>query len=289
MMDTPAQDCHQPHLYDRPKEPSAFGTYNTMSGPFFDPAEEPKHSSTKPRKPSDWERDDIIPDGWGKNAPINVGRQGRRKAKERLGKQLRALSDDEDDWFRNPKKTRSDHTRDGNAPRQRGDSSSNHKRPAFALSIRSDSYVPESSAQSQNHSRPGLLDRLRPRNPDAVQKDRSSKSHRDDERDRPRWNQDRHLREVDDRDLYGMDNRNFRGMDDRDFREADDSKFSRRSDGRVRGERDRDSRSHRDRDAREWNNRGLLDRIRDPHDGRTDVRQNQRGPRYKGGYHNNRP
>jgi protein AIR1/2 len=276
--DTLAQDCDKPHLPDRPEEPSAFGSYNTMSGPFFDPSEEPKHSSTKPRKPSDWERDDIMPDGRGKNAPINVGRQGRRKAKEKLEKQSRILSD-EDDWFGNTKKIRSNHMHDRIAPRRRGESSSNPRKPTFTLSFRSDPrsfHVPEPSTRNQNHSRPGLLDRLQRITPDDARyldsKGRSSKSHRDDERERPRRNEDRDFRGVDDRDSYGMEGRHLRRMDDRNF--------SRRSD---RGD---DSRSQQGHDKRK---RGLLDRIRDPQGSRIDTRQSQPGPRYKGAYYNSRP
>ncbi|KAF8897508.1 hypothetical protein BD779DRAFT_382962 [Infundibulicybe gibba] len=90
-------DCDQIiHAHDFPKEPSAFSIHNIMSGPFYDPS---KLSSSVVRHGfRDWERD--LPDGWGNDAPTNVGRWGRKKNMARMEKWAQEdARKDQDDWF----------------------------------------------------------------------------------------------------------------------------------------------------------------------------------------------
>lgn len=94
------QDCEAPHLSDRSQEPSAFGLYNTMSGPFFDSSAEqmPSVSESTSRRLREWERDKL-PDGWGHDAPVNVGKQGRKKDRAKMERMATDDNDDADDWF----------------------------------------------------------------------------------------------------------------------------------------------------------------------------------------------
>lgn len=96
------QDCEVlRHPPDFPIEPSAFSSYNTLSGPFSDtPAQIERHR----RELRDWENDTTIPDRWGSNAPNNVGRQAKDKNRARLAQRAQELEEDEgDDWFGNPR------------------------------------------------------------------------------------------------------------------------------------------------------------------------------------------
>ncbi|KAI0082541.1 hypothetical protein K474DRAFT_1767819 [Panus rudis PR-1116 ss-1] len=94
-------DCTEPHVHDIPREPSAFSEYNTRSGPFFDASRPEKPSKkSKREKKRDWERDGLWADGHGFTAPIDVGKQGRKKEKKRLEERLQATQDDDEgDWF----------------------------------------------------------------------------------------------------------------------------------------------------------------------------------------------
>ncbi|KDQ64478.1 hypothetical protein JAAARDRAFT_64329 [Jaapia argillacea MUCL 33604] len=96
-------DCHMlPHPYDCPKEPSAFSSHNTMSGPFFDTSQD---ASSSRREPRDWEsNNNKLPDGWGFDAPMNVGKEGKKKSRTRMedrAKVQQEEDDDPDDWFGN--------------------------------------------------------------------------------------------------------------------------------------------------------------------------------------------
>jgi protein AIR1/2 len=83
-----------------PQEPSAFGAYNMMSGPFFDPNVETTTTTTsRQRSLRDWEENDI-PESWGVDAPSNVGKQGKKKDKVRMEKKAREQEEyDDDGWF----------------------------------------------------------------------------------------------------------------------------------------------------------------------------------------------
>ncbi|KZT06504.1 uncharacterized protein LAESUDRAFT_725955 [Laetiporus sulphureus 93-53] len=104
-------DCQAvPHVGDMPREPSAFGSYNTSSGPFADLTERPLSRPNASRPPRDWEAAGSFADGFGFIAPMDVGKKGRLKEREKLRKRARELEeaeDDEDDWFsRGPSRQR---------------------------------------------------------------------------------------------------------------------------------------------------------------------------------------
>ncbi len=92
------QDCAElPHPFDMPNEPSAFSLYNILSGPFSSEAPRPAK-----RAPRDWETAAAFADGYGFTAPMEVGKQGRKKERSRLERQERAREEaegDQDDWF----------------------------------------------------------------------------------------------------------------------------------------------------------------------------------------------
>lgn len=67
-----------------------------MSGPFYDPAAEPDSIKRGPRERENTPR---LPDDWDAGAPIDVGRRGKNKDKERLEKRFREQEDEGDDWF----------------------------------------------------------------------------------------------------------------------------------------------------------------------------------------------
>jgi len=98
-------DCNEtPHQHDIPREPSAFSQYNIHSGPFFDSRVSPsKKSGKKPQR--EWNNEDRWGDGHGSSIPINVGRQGRKKERQRMETlDARATAEeDEDDFFENVK------------------------------------------------------------------------------------------------------------------------------------------------------------------------------------------
>lgn len=70
-----------------------------MSGPFFDPAKEPNYQASY--------RDDL-PEGWGADAPSNVGKQGRKREQAKMEQRMREQEEenDGDDWFTNPRNAR---------------------------------------------------------------------------------------------------------------------------------------------------------------------------------------
>lgn len=109
-------DCAEtPHQYDIPREPSAFSEYNTRSGPFFDPrASSSKKPGKKPQR--DWDDEDRWGDGHGSSLPINVGKQGKKKERQKMEALDAKAREEEDDFFsRNvkdramPKNERNDH------------------------------------------------------------------------------------------------------------------------------------------------------------------------------------
>ncbi|EED82859.1 predicted protein [Postia placenta Mad-698-R] len=117
-------DCRSmPRAADAPREYSAFGSYNLLSGPFADAsARTPSHLSTK-RAPRDWEVAGAFADGYGFQAPMDVGKQGRRKERAKMEKRAREIEEadlDPDDWFGNRNKTRRGEERRGGGGRDRG-------------------------------------------------------------------------------------------------------------------------------------------------------------------------
>ncbi|CDO68458.1 hypothetical protein BN946_scf184760.g14 [Trametes cinnabarina] len=90
-------DCNdRPKPFDAPREPSAFSLYNILSGPFSSEAPRPSK-----RVPRDWETASAFADGYGFVAPMDVGKQGRKKERARLERRAREIEadEDEDDWF----------------------------------------------------------------------------------------------------------------------------------------------------------------------------------------------
>lgn len=70
-----------------------------MLGPFYDPAAEPISIKRGPRERNsevDWPR---LPDDWDASVPVDVGKQGKNKDKERLEKRFREQEDEGEDWF----------------------------------------------------------------------------------------------------------------------------------------------------------------------------------------------
>ncbi|KAK0486956.1 hypothetical protein EDD18DRAFT_1192592 [Armillaria luteobubalina] len=88
-------DCtNASHPYGVPEDYSAFGSNNLRTGPFAEANNVDARPTTSRRGVRDWEKEINIVD--------NVGREGKRKAIEMLGRSAqRQLEDDDDDWFRN--------------------------------------------------------------------------------------------------------------------------------------------------------------------------------------------
>ncbi|KAI0065859.1 hypothetical protein BV25DRAFT_1798113 [Artomyces pyxidatus] len=236
------------HMPDIPAESSAFSLYNTLSGPFFDASSEPS-TSTRPREPREWENGNSLPDGWGFDAPGNVGKRGKTKDRARLEKRERELQDvdDPDDWFGNSRNVRNRGTPATNS-HANGRKESSSKTIKISSSWKSNGNVrPHSTGEYEDRNRgyarqqkPSLLDRIQ--DDDGPRRSRSN-------------GQQPSSRRTDDRE-YG-DRRRERGWD------------------RDHGEKRRESGRDRDRD-----------RDRDHHNARPSSRdlQDSRGPRYRGGY-----
>ncbi|KAL0949950.1 hypothetical protein HGRIS_009973 [Hohenbuehelia grisea] len=115
-------DCTRKHTREWLEEPSAFGQYNTMSGPFADASSKSAGPSRR-RLQRDWEDPTRI-EG---RLPANVGARGRKKEQMRMAKANRGGGDDGDDdqdWFSGAR-------RQGERGGQRGagGKSSGHKPP----------------------------------------------------------------------------------------------------------------------------------------------------------------
>lgn len=103
-----------------PNEPSAFSLYNILAGPFASEAPPPSK-----RKPRDWEAANSFADGFGFNAPMQVGQQGRRKERDRLAARARELDDadnDAADWFNGRMERQRDRDRDRDSGSRRSGS-----------------------------------------------------------------------------------------------------------------------------------------------------------------------
>ena len=92
------QDCNVAELpFDHPKDNSAFSLYNVLSGPFASDAP-PLTKRTR----RDWEAAHTFSDGFGFDAPMEVGKRARRKERERLARAAQERDDAQDDaadWF----------------------------------------------------------------------------------------------------------------------------------------------------------------------------------------------
>ena len=170
---TDLQDCHDLSSNRSPGEYSAFGRNNVMTGPFYDPSQKPKASSSRSRT-RDWERADQT----FKGAP---GRQGRMKSKAALEKKSRQAEDDPDDWFGNnlSKSTRA-------APRH---PAREPKKISFAKSFKDErQYAAPANRPPSLLARLGGDDSHRPRDANRYDEGRRSRNSR-------KKNDNRHQRE----------------------------------------------------------------------------------------------
>ncbi|KAI0040647.1 hypothetical protein FA95DRAFT_1549574 [Auriscalpium vulgare] len=252
-------DCNEvAHVSDFPTEPSAFSAYNTLSGPFFDPSSSPTQPSTSRRAPRDWESGATNADGWGFDAPGNVGRRGRAKDRERMARELRAREEaqdeDEDDWFGNARNVRARGV-NGDAGRKEGGKERTIKiKGAWSATAGRD----------------------RPRSHTA---DRGRDRDREKDRDGGRKTSSLLARLADDGDAGG------RSSGHSHSRRKDDRRDRDRDRDRDYGDRRHDDRD-RDRDVvREWDRERERERAKYERSSYSSRHsQESRGPRYKGGY-----
>ncbi|KAH7929488.1 hypothetical protein BV22DRAFT_1056977 [Leucogyrophana mollusca] len=152
-------DCDEiPHSSDIPAEYSAFSTHNTMSGPFFDPAAEPIRIHRGPRELREDEDTHNLPEDWGMNAPVNVGKQGKNKDRARMEKRFREQEDDDGgDWFANSRNARN-RDMNGKPP----PSSNSSKTIKFGKSVKDvgRQFLPPPPPSSRKDGPPSLLERL---------------------------------------------------------------------------------------------------------------------------------
>ncbi|KAH9981836.1 hypothetical protein BJV74DRAFT_778256, partial [Russula compacta] len=163
--------CELPHPHDTPSAPSAFGLYNILSGPFSDAAAAP----IRARGPRDWENGETFGDGWGANAPINVGKRARNRDRVRMEQRALELQeqDDQNDWFENARNTRSNRTVRGGGG-ERGVEKKNAK-IRIGRAWKSDDRDP--SPHYHHHHKSSLLERMYG-DDDDVDVDHSSSSRR---------------------------------------------------------------------------------------------------------------
>lgn len=98
--DRKPQDCDElPHLATVPSENSAFSSHNVKLSPFYDSSTEPVSIKRGPRERESTINWPHLPDEWDADAPVDVGKRGKNKDKERLEKRFREQEDDDEDWF----------------------------------------------------------------------------------------------------------------------------------------------------------------------------------------------
>ncbi|KZT24529.1 hypothetical protein NEOLEDRAFT_1134919 [Neolentinus lepideus HHB14362 ss-1] len=159
---------YPPPPTDRPNEPSAFGSYNIMSGPFYNATV--SSSKDKTRRPRDWESADHLGDGWGFNAPMNVGKQGRRKDRARMEQAAKDQEEgeDTDDWFNNPR-----NARNRGVPSRRNDRDDRGKMVTFgSMSTRDRKFEFDSALEPSRSWHPDDRNRGRP-----YDRDRHERAH----------------------------------------------------------------------------------------------------------------
>lgn len=243
-------------MFDKPAEPSAFGSHNLDSGPFFDPnVERPSSSKKKPKRrrqineeAAEWA------DGHGFMLPLNVGQQAKKKEKARLEKRHREAQypdDDDDDFFSGLKASGS--TRKNGAPSTNG--KSNGKRITFGVLAKDQGRFASSSSSKRDGRDRGSRYAVLP-------------EHEDDTLPRP-------ARETDSIQIRGASKRR------EEQRRSGSGGDSRRYQDRDRYVNEHERSRDRDRDRgkgreREWDREKERDRRYD--------RERDFGPRYKGGY-----
>ncbi|KAH9960467.1 hypothetical protein BC827DRAFT_1207950 [Russula dissimulans] len=279
-------DCTDlPRPHDTPSAPSAFGRYNTLSGPFSDAAAGP----VRARAPPPWENGDTFGDGWGASAPINVGKRARNK--DRMRMEQRALEiqereqDDPSDWFENARNVRNrgmgrgarrDHERDhdhdryydrdGGGPGRKNDAKirigrawkSDDPPPHRKLSLLE--RVQDNDNDDHRHMRPDSRDRDRDHDRDRDRdraRDKDGDRERERDRDRGGWGRSRGRDR--DRDGGGLRIRGSAGRTDSEVHEHEHERRGQKESKNGDRREGRESRASRD-------DRG------------------RRGPQYKGGY-----
>lgn len=258
-----------------------------LSGPFADAAAGP----VRARAPRNWENGETFGDGWGANAPINVGKRARNKDRARMERRALELEeqqqDDLGDWFANPQNMRNRGVRGGPGPGSGPDAGGGHGIRKKDAKIRimgawkSDDPPPSNRKLS-------LLERV------SNDDDHDHHSHPRDYR-HGHYGRDRENRDRDrDRDKDRVRERGWeRGRDrdyDRDWDRGQDYGGGRLS---IRGSASRnDSSRHTglelgelvdDRRREDSRTRSSRDRDRE-RDSRTSRDRGLRGPQYKGGY-----
>ena len=244
------------------------------------------------RPQRDWENGETFGDGWGANAPINVGKRGRNKDRARMERRALELEeqeqeqDDQDDWFANPRNIRNRGVRvateSGPDPGGSGfrkkdakirimgawksdDPPPSNRKPSLLDRVSNDGDH-DSHSHSRDH-RHGHYGRERENRESERDRDRGRERggreqsrDRDNDRDRDRG-RDRGQDYGDGLGIRGSASRNdpsrHTGLYVGELREG-----RRREDSRTRSARDRD----RERDSRTSRDRG------------------PRGPQYRGGY-----
>lgn len=184
-------DCREKTNFDKPEEDSAFGLYNSLTGPFS------SGSSSQPsqyqRAPRSWELAPSSRGGIPLDAQEDIGRKGREKAKKKAREAQDRLADSDDDdvpdWFnRNQKKS---NTEPRSKP-QKETSSSEVKRRPLVFRITAEQKDPRFDNR-RDDSRPALLSRI-----DMDGGGKGSSRYRD--KDSNRDNRDRDRRRDGDKD-----------------------------------------------------------------------------------------
>ncbi|KAI0306899.1 hypothetical protein B0F90DRAFT_1807637 [Multifurca ochricompacta] len=141
-------DCNElPRPHDAPSAPSAFGLYNTLSGPFSDAAAAPRRVRRLGRHP-----------------PVNVGKRARNKDRMRMEQRALELQeqDDPDDWFGNSRNVRNRGTGDARPRREGADSGSGFGKRDTKIRV-GRAWKSDDPPHSHHHSHHDRYDRDRDR------------------------------------------------------------------------------------------------------------------------------
>ncbi|VDB89981.1 unnamed protein product [Peniophora sp. CBMAI 1063] len=249
-------DCEETFMEGCPTIPSAFGSYNTMSGPFYDATQPPLSPSTLNRPPREWEDGGDLMDGWGFSAPAQVGQKAKKDKKRKMEKawQDKQEKDDEDDWFSNPRNARG-RGMNGNSGGG-GASGSGSGSGAGGAGKKKPMFLPMKTS---------LIDRIEGGH-SAAGSSRQSSDSRNRDRDRD-WDRGR--------------DRGGKGGRSRD--NSGGGGYQKSPSSYKGSSRDRDREREWDRGKRGGGGGGSRDHDRRDRD-RRDDRQYSSGPRYKGGY-----
>jgi len=274
-----------------------------LSGPFYDAAARP----VRARAPRDWENEETFGDGWGANAPINVGKRARNKDRARMERRALELEEQEDqgDWFANARNMRNRGVRgaESSGPGPHADGYGFRKKDAKIRITRA--WKSDDPPPSPSNSKLSLLERVS--NDDDHGHHSRSRDHRHDHygRDRDKRDRDRDRDRDKDRDRDRDRNRRSERGDWERSRDRDNDRDWDRGRDRgqdsggglnIRGSASRkDSSSHHTglevgelREGRRPDDprtRSSRDRDRErERESRTSRDRGPRGPQYSGGY-----